>query len=187
MSENADKFAKTVREWVGSIREDVETLKAVVEAGDKVDKDARKFAATGLNYLITRFDLVPDHEPTIGIIDDVMAVRVCASLATDHNADEGLDADTMVDLARLANEADKIRTFLDPELAAKFKKNVERRVDEPVRKRTPELLVNDAEAQKRMLEEVDEELLRMPAASFGDAEAVLRELSSYLQAKLQAK
>ena len=185
MSENAEKFAETVKEWVGSIREDVETLKSVIEAGDKVDKDARKFAATALNYLITRLDIIPDHEPTIGIIDDALAIRACAAFASDHNADEGLDSDTMVQLARLANEADKLTVFLGAEMDAKFKKHVERMVDDPVRGRTPELIVSDGEARARLFDEVETDLLRLPAASFKDPAGALRQLQSYLQAKLK--
>ena len=107
MSETADKFVETVREWVGSLREDVETCKAIV-ATEALDADARRFAATALNYLVTRLDLVPDHEPTIGAIDDAMVLRVCVHFAVDHNADQGLDSDVLVATMRLSNEAQRL-------------------------------------------------------------------------------
>ncbi len=184
MSETVDKFAETVKEWAGSLREDVETCKSIVETAG-VDDDARKFAATALNYLVTRLDLVPDHEPTIGVIDDAMVLRVCVNFATDHNVDEGLDSDVMVEAMRLSNEAEKLVDWLDPELYAKFRKYVERLSDAAVRGRTPEHIVKDEQARKQLFEEVENDLLRMPAASFSDPASALRQLNSYLQTKLK--
>jgi uncharacterized membrane protein YkvA (DUF1232 family) len=184
VSETADKFAATVKEWVGSLREDVETCKAIVET-EAVDDHARQFAATALNYLVTRLDLVPDHEPTIGAIDDAMVLRVCVNFATDHNVDEGLDSDVMVEAMRLSNEAEKLVGWLEPDVYAKFRKHCERLSETAVRGRTPELITKDSDARKQLFEEVADDLLRIPAATFNDPEGALRQLNSYLQAKLK--
>ena len=58
--------------------ENTEIAKKIVEA-DKVDDDARKFAASALNYLVSRMDLIPDWTDTIGVIDDVIVLRVCVT------------------------------------------------------------------------------------------------------------
>ena len=184
MSETAEKFAATVKEWVGSLREDVETCKSIVET-EAVDDHARQFAAAALNYLVTRLDLVPDHEPTIGTIDDAMVLRVCVNFATDHNVDEGLDSDVMVETMRLSNEAERLTDWLEPDLYAKFRKHCERLSETAVRGRTPELITKDSAARKQLFEEVGEELLRIPAASFSDPAGALRQFMSYLQTKLK--
>ncbi|RMH38018.1 MAG: DUF1232 domain-containing protein [Deltaproteobacteria bacterium] len=183
MAANAEALVDTIKEWVGSLREDVATCKAVVEA-EAADPAARRFAATALNYLVTRLDLIPDHEPAIGAIDDAMAIRVCMRLASDHDLDKGLGADVLVEAMRLANEAERLDELLGEELAAAFRKHVERMSDDAVRGRTPEQIVEDAGARARLFEEVEADLLRMPPAAFGDAADVARQLTSYLKMKL---
>jgi uncharacterized membrane protein YkvA (DUF1232 family) len=184
VAKDAQSFVETVKEWVGTLREDATTCKAVV-AADDVSPAARRFAAAALNYLVTRLDLVPDHEPAIGAVDDAMAIRVALRYASDHGLDEGLDADVMVDAMRLANEADQIKGWLDADLDARFRKFVERQSELAVRGRTPEHIVKDAVARQRLFGEVDAELLRIPAAAFSDADAALRQFKSYLQTKLK--
>lgn len=184
MAESISEFLETAKEWAASLREDVATCKAIVET-EAVDEDARRFAATALNYLVTRFDLVPDHEPTIGTVDDAMVLRICLNFAADHNVDDGLDSDVMVDAMRLSNEADRVGAWLESELYAKLRKHVERLTTEPVRGRTPDHVVKDAVARKRLFEEVESELLRMPPAAFKDPQGALRQLKSYLLTKLK--
>lgn len=173
----------TVKEWVGSIREDVETVKDVV-GNAEVDRAARKLAAAALNYLVTRMDLVPDWEPTIGVIDDALVLRACMALASEHDVVKGLDAETLVAVGRLTNEADSISKLIGADLYAKLKKHCARLSDEPVRGRTPGHVVDDADARAALFREVGDELLRMPAATFAEPEAVKRQLTSYLKTKL---
>ena len=68
---------------------------------------------------------------------------------------------------------------------AKSRKHCERQSEVAVRGRTPDLICRDADARKRLFEEVENELLRLPAATFEDPEAALRQLKSYLQTKLK--
>ncbi|MBT8496518.1 MAG: DUF1232 domain-containing protein [Deltaproteobacteria bacterium] len=88
---------QTFREWTKTLREDVETLKRVVEA-DEADRDGRRFAAAALNYLLTRMDLVPDWEESIGILDDILVIRALAGLAVQKGVDEHVGSDTQVEL-----------------------------------------------------------------------------------------
>lgn len=172
-----------IKEWVDSLRQDVETVKTVV-ANDKVDEDARKFAAAALNYLVSRMDLVPDWNQDIGVIDDVFVLRVTLDLGSAYGLDEDLDAATLVDVGRLTNDVDAIEKFLGPELYAKFRKHCARLSEEAVRGRTPEAIVADAGVRETLFAEIDDELLRMPAASFGNPEDVGVKVKAYLQHKL---
>jgi len=175
-----------VSDWVDSLREDVETLKKVVESA-KVDKGARKYAATALNYLITRMDLIPDWTESIGVVDDVLVLRMCIDLASAYNLDEGLsdETKTLVEISRLGNDIERVEQVLGSELFAKMRKYTARMSDDAVRGRTPQKILDDKEARAALYKEIDEELLRMPAATFKDAKAAERQLKNYLGAKLK--
>ena len=183
MSEIGVDLIESCKGWVGSLRNDVATMKAVLTA-ESVSHDAKKLAAAALNYLVQRMDLVPDHEPTLGVIDDVMVLRVCAALAIERGLDDGLDPDDLVDLAKLSNEAEVIESLMGADLYAHLRKRCERLAEEAVRGRTPERVVTDRAALAQLLQEVEDELARMPPASFGDPQALARQLNSYLMNKL---
>lgn len=180
MSEHIEAF----KEWVHTVREDVQTLKAVVEA-ESVNREARKCAAAALAYFVTRMDLVPDWEESVGVLDDVMVLRMLIRLAGQYDVDQGLSGDTLVEVGRLTNEADKIEAFLGDELYARLHKHCAGLTDDAVRGRTPDMVVDDAEARAALFSEVDTELHRLPAAPFNDPEAVEVKFKSYLHHKLK--
>jgi len=68
--------------WAETIRADIDALKALLEA-DKASADARKLAGAALSYLVSKMDLIPDWNEGIGVIDDVMVLRVMAQLSQD--------------------------------------------------------------------------------------------------------
>jgi uncharacterized membrane protein YkvA (DUF1232 family) len=171
------------KEWVETLREDVAALRRVVDT-EAAAKDARKQAAAALNYLIMRMDLVPDWEPAIGVLDDVFVVRVCARLASQHDQ-EHFDDKTQVALARLGNQADRIEEFLGAELYGKLRAYCQKLAGEKVRERTPELVLADDNARKKLYAEVDEELQRTTAPAIADADATAVKLRAYLAHKLK--
>jgi uncharacterized membrane protein YkvA (DUF1232 family) len=176
---------QAVADWVDSFREDVNALKKVIEA-EKVDEDARKFAATALNYLVSRMDLIPDWTETIGVIDDVLVLRMCVALANAYGLDDALeDADAIVAIGRLANEAERIEHIIGEDLEAKLRKYCARMAESSVRGRTAETIVRDGDERRKLYEEIEDDLNRMPAASFKDPEDVAVKLKSYLHAKLK--
>jgi uncharacterized membrane protein YkvA (DUF1232 family) len=172
------------KEWVATIREDINTLEHIVE-NEKVDVEARKLAAAGLNYVVTRMDLVPDWEESVGVLDDVMVLRVLVELACQHGLDEVLeDTDDTVAVARLSNEASRVDAYLGTDLGASFRKYCARLVDETVRGRSPATIVSDAEQRKKLFDEVEADLKRMPPAPFASPDEVDLRFRSYLGHKL---
>jgi uncharacterized membrane protein YkvA (DUF1232 family) len=121
--------------WADTIRQDIEALKALLES-PAADERGRKLAGTALLYLVSRMDLIPDWNEGIGVIDDVMVLRVCAQLAQGHTR-EPLATSAEVGLERMANDADKITEFLGGPLHDKLKAYCARLGDQPVRARTP--------------------------------------------------
>jgi hypothetical protein len=163
VAKDAWSFVETVKEWVGTLREDAATCKAVVDAAD-VNPAARPFAAAAPNYLVTRLEGGADHEPAIGAVDDAMAIRVALRYGSDHGMDERLDADVMVDAARLANEAEQIGGWLDADLDGRFRTFVERQAELAVRGRAPDHIVKDAVARKRRFGEVPPSAMQISSA-----------------------
>ncbi len=175
---------EAIKEWTDSFREDVEAVKTIID-NEKIDSDARKFAAAGLNYLVTRMDLIPDWTDTIGVVDDVLVLRVCVGLAGAYGIDEHIEGDALVRIARMTNEVETIEAYLGADLYPRFKKYCARLSDKVVRDRSPETLIEDAEKRADFYDEVDDDLKKMPAAVFEDLEQVSLRLKSYLHAKLE--
>jgi len=174
---------EVVKQWVETLGDDVAAIKRVIES-DRCPEPARRLAAGALNYLVSRMDLVPDWTESIGCIDDVMVLRVCMGLASAHGLDD-LDAGDLVVIGRLSNDADRLDKILGDEIESKLRKYCERLATQEIRGRKPESILRDPEVRKQLYSEVDDEVRRMPVATFDDGESVALRLRSYLHAKLK--
>ena len=76
------KHIETFKGWAETFRTDVAALKALVEEKG-ADMEARKLAVGALSYLVTRMDLVPDWNEGIGMMDDIMVVKILATMKPD--------------------------------------------------------------------------------------------------------
>jgi len=169
--------------WAETIRQDIDAFKALLESA-QADAAARQLAAAALSYLVSRMDLIPDWNEGIGVLDDVMVLRVCSQLT--QGGDRGaLPTSAEVSLERMANEADKITAFLGGALYDKLRAHCAKLVDQSVRGRTPRHLVDDAAGRKALYGEVDDELKRtVPIVINDPADAEVR-LKAYLTHKLR--
>jgi uncharacterized membrane protein YkvA (DUF1232 family) len=169
--------------WAESIRQDIDAYKALLESNN-ADRDSRKLAGAALLYMVSRMDLIPDWNEGIGVIDDVMVLRVCAQLTQGHArgtlpsaADQALD--------RMANEADKITAFLGGAIYDKLKSYCSKLADQAVRGRTPTQLADEPELRKALYVELDDEVkATVPIVVNDPIDAELR-LKAYLTHKLQ--
>jgi uncharacterized membrane protein YkvA (DUF1232 family) len=169
--------------WAESIRQDIDVLKALLEA-NQADAEARRLAGGALSYLVSKLDLIPDWNEGIGMIDDVMVLRACAQLAQ-SSATTPLPKDVERGIARLANEADKIQEFLGGGLYDKLKAYCAKLADQAVRGRTPAQLADDAALRKALYAEIEDELKKtVPVVIADPADAELR-LKSHLTMKLK--
>lgn len=174
---------EAIESWVESLPRDVEVARAVLEAGG-AHREARKLAAAALAYLVTRMDLIPDWNETIGIIDDTMVLRVCLDLACAYEPLPLAD-DMQMRLARLSNEAEVIKELLGAELHAKLRRHCARLADTAVRGHSPGRVVDDADARTVLYTEVAADLARGPATALARPDDVEPRLRSYLHHKLQ--
>jgi hypothetical protein len=129
-------------------------------------------------------DLIPDWNEGIGVIDDVMVLRVCAQLTQGHERGT-LPTPAEISLDRMANEADKITQFLGGPIYDKLKAYCAKLGDQAVRGRTPTQLFEEEAARKALYVEVEDELKKsVPIVIKDPADAELR-LRAYLTHKLQ--
>ena len=133
--------------WAETIRQDIDAFKALLES-NKADTKARKLAGGALQYLVSKMDLIPDYNPGIGVIDDVMVLRVCALLASDLERG-ALAGAAEASLERMANQSEKIGEFLGGPLYDKLKAYCAKLGDSAVRGRTPELGLGQARGAPR--------------------------------------
>ena len=169
--------------WAETIRQDSDAFKALLES-DKADAASRKLAGAALSYLVSRMDLIPDWNEGIGVIDDVMVLRVCAQLTQGHERGS-LPTQHEVALDRMANEADKISAFLGAAIYDKLKSYCSKLVDQSVRGRSPAQVIEDAALRKGLYTELEDEIKRtVPIVINDPTDAELR-LKAYLTHKLQ--
>jgi uncharacterized membrane protein YkvA (DUF1232 family) len=170
------------KSWADTIRQDVEAFKALLES-TKADEKSRKLAGGALQYLVSKMDLIPDWNEGIGMIDDVMVLRVAAQQAQDLGRGD-LPASAEVSFERLSNEAEKIVAFLGGPIYDKLKAYVSKLGEQPVRGRTAAQLMADPALRTTLYSELDEELKKtVPIVITDPADAELR-LKAYLTHKL---
>jgi uncharacterized membrane protein YkvA (DUF1232 family) len=169
--------------WAESIRQDIDAFKALLES-PKADDHSKKLAGAAMLYLVSRMDLIPDWTEGIGVIDDIMVLRVAAQLTQGHEHG-ALPTAAQVSLDRMANEADKITAFLGGPIYDKLKSYVAKLGDQTVRGRSPTQLAEDAALRKALYVELEDEIKKtVPIVVTDPADAELR-LKAYLTHKLQ--
>jgi uncharacterized membrane protein YkvA (DUF1232 family) len=171
------------KSWAESIRQDIDAFKALLESPSS-DRDSKKLAGAALLYMVSRMDLIPDWNEGIGVIDDVMVLRVCAQLTQSTSrgtlpkgADQALD--------RMANEADKITAFLGGAIYDKLKSYCSGLSEQAVRGRTPSQLADEADARKALYIELDDEVKATVPIVVNDAVDAELRLKAYLTHKLK--
>jgi uncharacterized membrane protein YkvA (DUF1232 family) len=171
------------KSWAETIRQDIDAYKTLLES-EQADERARRLAASALAYLCSKMDLIPDWNEGIGVIDDVMVLRVCAGLSQDHDRGS-LPAATEASLDRMANQADKIKEFLGGPIYDKLKAHCARLTELKVRGSTTSEIITDEAARKKLYAALDEEIEKsVPIVINNPADAELR-LKSYLTQKLK--
>jgi uncharacterized membrane protein YkvA (DUF1232 family) len=169
--------------WADTIRQDIEAFKAVLESST-ADTQAKQLAGGALSYMVSKMDLIPDWNEAIGMIDDVMVLRVCAQLAQDQDRGK-LPTTAEVSFERLCNEADKIKEFLGGALYDKLKAYCAKLGEAKVRGRTPQQLADDAALRKVFYVELDDELKRTVPIVVNDPEDAELRLKAHLTHKLK--
>jgi uncharacterized membrane protein YkvA (DUF1232 family) len=171
------------KSWAETIRQDIDAYKALIESS-KADSHSKKLAGAALLYMVSKMDLIPDWNEGIGVIDDVMVLRVCAQLSQGHERGD-LPASAEAAIERMSNEAEKISAFLGGALYDKLKAYCSKLSDVSVRGRTPQQLIDDAALRKALSVELEDELKATVPIVVNDAKDAELRLKAYLTHKLQ--
>ena len=171
------------KSWAETIRQDMDAFKALLESGT-ADEKARKLAGGALSYLVSKMDLIPDWNEGIGVIDDVMVLRVCASLSQDLSRGT-LPTSAEASLERMANQSEKISDFLGGPVYDKLKAYCAKLGETKVRGVTAQDLIAEESNRKSLYAALDEELEKtVPIVINDPTDAELR-LKAYLTHKLK--
>lgn len=171
------------KSWAETIRQDTDAFKALLESA-KADDKSRRLAAGALQYLVSKMDLIPDWNEGIGVIDDVMVLRVCAALTQDH--DRGtLPTAAEASLERMANQAEKIGEFLGSALYDKLKVYCTKIGEQPVRGITTAQLLEEEASRKSLYQSLGDELEKTVPIVVADPKDAELRLKAYLTHKLQ--
>ena len=169
--------------WAETIRQDIESYKVLLESG-KADDNSRRLAGAALLYMVSRMDLIPDWNEGIGVLDDVMVLRVCAQLTQSHERGP-LPTVAEICLDRMSNEADRIEEFLGGPLFDKLRAHCAKLAEQAVRGRTPAQLIGDAGLRKALYVELEDEIKKTVPVVLGDPTDAELRLKAYLTHKLQ--
>ncbi len=176
-------FIDVFQGWAETIRQDIDAFKTLLESS-KADADSRRLAGGALSYQVSKMDLIPDWNEGIGVIDDVMVLRVCAQLTQGHQRG-ALPTSAEVSLDRMANEADKIKEFLGGPIYDNLRSYCAKLGEHAVRGRTPAQLAEDPALRKALYGELDDELHKTVPIVVNDPKDAELRLKAYLTHKLK--
>ena len=175
------EYLEVFGQWLESLPKDAEALKAVYE-GEDVAREIKLLVVGGLAYLLRKIDIVPDYLGGLGTVDDAMVLRMVAKKALPKGI-EGVDASVIEHLQKMAQDVAIIEEFLGEEFAA-MEKYVDSLVTQAVRNRTPEKVLDDAEAAEQFAYELSDELRAYQVRPIEGGDRSLRELRSFIRAKV---
>jgi uncharacterized membrane protein YkvA (DUF1232 family) len=110
MGESEPNYLDAFAAWLQDLGNDASQI-AVLVADTRVPELARQTIVGAVNYLFKSLDLIPDGIDDIGYLDDAFVLRVSAELALQEDLAD-VEHDKLIDLNRLAGEADIVRDFL---------------------------------------------------------------------------
>jgi len=178
MAEEQALFAPEFKRWADAFASDARLFCALVEE-TRLPADVRRIAAGALNYMLLQMDVVPDHVPVLGVLDDAMVLRVAAALIVERDA-----PGTPAELGRLANDDEKVQRFLGKDDYATLRALVTGLEGREVRKRTPAAVVDSDKERRHLIQEIETQLGAVRGGTLEDPAKLERDLRSYFKAKL---
>lgn len=178
MADENAPFAPDFKRWADSFAGDARVFLAILDE-TRLPGDVRRTAAGALNYMLLQLDVVPDHVPVMGVLDDAFVLRVASAMILEQDA-----PGTPTELARMANDDEKIQSYLGREqydVLHGFVKGLEGR---EIRKRAPAVLVDSEKERRHFAREIESQLAQLRPGNIEDPAKLERDLRSYFKAKL---
>jgi uncharacterized membrane protein YkvA (DUF1232 family) len=174
-----DETLSTLQELVSDLALDIGRARAAL-ADDATPAEAKALVVGALQYVMDSWDILPDHYPALGLLDDALVLRVAAHLAVEKGGKHRA-------LQKLAGDMDTVRELLG-DLATPFEELCASLPARMVRGRTAATVLADADVKALF----DADLNRLGAkaappkleAPLGGAEALVSELRKMVKSSL---
>lgn len=160
--------------WINSLPDDTKAIQAAVDA-EGTSREAKLMLVGGLSYLLRKIDIVPDYLTGVGVVDDVFVLRIAA-------AEAGL-GDDAPEVQALGDSLAPVQEYLG-DLYAGLVAYVKGLADDPVRGRTADKILDDEATYKQFTRELGDELDSFAPKPITDGDRALREIKSFIKAKL---
>jgi len=180
MSEENLRYFESFPAWLRSLADDAVALAGLLTA-ESTPAPARKWIASGLNYLFKSLDLVPDGIDDIGYLDDAFVLRLAAKEALSQ--DGARSADLKGVLERLASDVAIVEGFLGDDFP-RLQKYVRELSKGAARGRTVEDIVDKPDVRKEFAGEIHAFAKGYASPSFTRDEKTLVKLRSFLNTRL---
>ena len=171
-------YLESFPQWLRTLGDDLSAVAPSI-ADKNVPEGARKALVAALNYVFKSIDLIPDGIDDIGYLDDAFVLRVAAAQAVS----EGLTGDPYASIARLAGEAEQVKSFLGAEFG-RFDHYVQSLRKGAARGRTVDDIVANETTRSEFVADVSGFARSYQAPSFTREEKTLIKLRAFFDAKL---
>jgi len=168
--------------WLGSLAADAKTFSAVM-TNEKIPEDGRRLAAGVINYLFKSLDLIPDGIDDIGYLDDVLTLRIGASLL-DREEIEKVDSDLAGKIKTIADDSPTAREILGDDIYERFRTYANLLPNRSSRGRSAAEIISIPQKLNEVRMEVGNFCKEYTAPRFEKSERVLTRLKSFLDTRL---
>jgi uncharacterized membrane protein YkvA (DUF1232 family) len=177
----SNELIDVFNDWINTLPQDARAMRAALEA-EKTPREAKRHLVGGLSYILRKIDIVPDYLTGVGLVDDAAVLRIACQLAQQSGLGE-LSAELANPVEALAGATAPLESYLG-DLHPKLVEFVKALPDETVRGRTADKVLDDQEAYKQFMRELDDELNAYSPQAIADPDRAAREIKSFFKAKL---
>jgi uncharacterized membrane protein YkvA (DUF1232 family) len=171
----------TMKEWLGSYKQDVETMRDVM-LDEGPHEGARRLLAGALSYQLKDMDLIPDWVPGVGRVDDAMVLRVAAAAFMERAGD--LPKELSQRIKPLADDLGKVKEILG-DLFPLFEALVARLPDEKMHGRRADTILKREAEREHFLKDLAADIAQHKPRFSDDSESYHRQVLSHLRSKLK--
>jgi uncharacterized membrane protein YkvA (DUF1232 family) len=168
--------------WLKSLPDDIRAFTTIL-SDESLPEEPRRLAAGVINYLFKSVDLIPDGLDDIGYLDDILTMRLAATLL-DRDAVARARPDLAQALERLARDASAARDMLDEPVYSRFLDYTRDLAGGSARGRSAGEIVTNAFRLQEVLMEADDFRDEYEVPSIEKTERTLTKLRSFLDARL---
>ncbi|MEK6608694.1 MAG: hypothetical protein AABZ30_13625 [Myxococcota bacterium] len=176
------RFSSDILRWREGLPRDLETLREVL-LDRRPPPAAKRLVVGAMAYRLRTMDLIPDHFPDVGLVDDCCVMRVAADLFLRHKI-ENLPLSTLQKVGRLASDVERVQALLGPAAYKALEDFVTRLAEEPFRGHAPVTVLDDEVVRGQFMREVADSLRDYKAPPVADPARLGASARGYMLAKL---